>query len=44
MRGSVMTDSELRLVSMYRQLRAMSDLDQIEFEARAVAGMMIKMK
>jgi transcriptional regulator with XRE-family HTH domain len=44
MKGSVMSQSELRLVSVYRQLRAMTDMAQIEFEARAVAGMMLKIE
>lgn len=42
MRGSVMTESELRLVSAYRQLRAMTEMDQINFEVKAIAGMTIR--
>lgn len=42
MRGSVMTESELRLVSAYRQLRAMTEIDQIDFEVKAIAGMAIR--
>lgn len=42
LKGSVMTESELRLVSAYRQLRAMTDLDQIDFEIKAIAGMTIR--
>lgn len=42
MKGAVLTESELRLVSMYRQLRATTDMDQISFEAKALAGMVIK--
>lgn len=42
MRGSIMTESELRVVSMYRQLRATTDMDQISFEAKALAGMVLK--
>lgn len=40
-KGSVMTQSELRMVSMYRQLRTMTDMDQVSFEAKALAGMTI---
>lgn len=42
MRGSVMTQSELRLVSAFRQLRKMTDMDQLDFEVKAVAGMTIR--
>ena len=41
LKGSIMTDSELRLISAFRQLRKMTDMDQLDFEVKAVAGMTI---
>ena len=42
LKGSIMTDSELRLVSAFRQLRKMTDMDQLDFEIKAIAGMTIR--
>ena len=41
LKGSIMTDSELRLISAFRQLRKMTDMDQLDFEVKAVAGVTI---
>lgn len=41
MKGTILTAAELRLISTYRQLIRMKPIDPIEFEAKALTGMVI---
>jgi len=41
MKGSVLTPAELRLVSVFRQLRKMTPMDSLDFEVKVMAGMML---